>query len=77
MTPELETVDLVTIRTFGNEFEANLAKSALDAFGIPAMLSHDDCGGQRPHLAIGGGIRLLVRSGDAEEAQEVLPREPA
>lgn len=75
MASEPETVELVTVRTFANEFEANLAKSALEAFGIHCMLSHDDCGGQRPHLSISGGIRLLVRSEDAEEAQEVLPHD--
>ena len=64
--------DLITIRTFSSEFEANIAKSALEAFGIPCMLSHDDCGGQRPHLTLTGGIQLVVRSADAERAEEVL-----
>lgn len=65
-------LDLVTLLTFVNESEAQIAKSALNAFGIDAILSQDDCGGQRPHLTMAGGIQLLVRSADAEQAEDVL-----
>ena len=64
--------DLVAIRTFASEFEANIAKSALEAFGINCITSRDDCGGQRPHLTMTGGIQLVVRFADAEQAEEVL-----
>ena len=64
--------EVVTVRSFISELEADIAKGALEAFGIKCMLSRDDCGGQRPHLLIGAGIRLLVRSGDAARAEEVL-----
>ena len=64
--------DLIAIRTFTSESEADIAKGALQAFGIECMLSHDDCGGQRPHLTLTGGIRLLVRPEDAERAEEAL-----
>jgi hypothetical protein len=64
--------EVVTVRTFISESEADIAKAALEAFGIECMFSRDDCGGQRPHLVIGTGIRLLVRSEDAERAEEVL-----
>jgi hypothetical protein len=62
----------ITIRTFISESEAEIAKGALTAFGIESLLSHDDCGGQRPHLTLTGGIRLLVRPEDAERAEEAL-----
>jgi hypothetical protein len=52
--------DLVTIRTFASEWEANVAKSALEAFGIGCLTSRDDCGGQRPHLTMTSGIQLVV-----------------
>ena len=68
--------ELITIRTFTNEFEANIAKSALEAFGIRCLISHDDCGGQRPHLTLTGGVQLVVRSADAEQAEEVLTSKP-
>jgi len=64
--------EVITVRSFNSELEADIAKGALEAFGIECMLSRDDCGGQRPHLLMGAGIRLLVRSGDAERAKEVL-----
>jgi Putative prokaryotic signal transducing protein len=74
MSSESETteIDLVTIRTFPSDLEANIAKGALKAFGIDCMLTRDDCGGQRPHLTLTGGPRLLVRSDDAQRAAEVL-----
>jgi hypothetical protein len=64
--------DLITIRTFLSESEAEIAKGALTAFGIESLLSHDDCGGQRPHLTLTGGIRLLVRADDTSRAEEAL-----
>ena len=64
--------EVIIVRSFNSELEADIAQGALEAFGIECMLSRDDCGGQRPHLLMGAGIRLLVRSGDAERAKEVL-----
>ncbi len=70
--------DLIAIRTFTSESEADIAKGALQAFGIECMLSHDDCGGQQPPLLMGEGVRLMVRSGDAAQAEEALTAgEPA
>lgn len=63
--------ELVLVRTFLNRFEAELARSALEAAGIDSMIRSDDCGGTRPHLWV-GGIELLVRSEDAEYASELV-----
>jgi Putative prokaryotic signal transducing protein len=62
---------LVVVRTYTNNFDAEIAKSALEAAGVDTMLKADDCGGMRPHLWM-GGIQLLVRSGDVERAIEIL-----
>jgi Putative prokaryotic signal transducing protein len=62
---------LVTVATFLNHIEADLAKSALEAAGIESMIQSDDCGGVRPHLWM-GGIQLLVRDEDAQRALEIL-----
>ena len=67
---------LTAIRTFISETEAEIAQGALTAFGIEAILSHDNCGGQRPHLNLVGGIRLMVRPEDVEQAEEALTSEP-
>jgi len=64
--------DLVTIRTYINEFEAIVAKSALEAAGIACMLSADDCAGLQPSLSMAQGISLVVRSEDSSRAEEVL-----
>ncbi len=64
--------DLIAIRTFASESEADIARGALQAFGIDCTLSHDDCGGQQPPLMMGEGVRLLVRSSDAAQAEEAL-----
>ncbi len=63
---------LVILRTFLSEPEADIAHGALTAFGIESFLSHDDCGGQRAHLNLVGGIRLMVNSEDAARAEEAL-----
>ena len=66
---------LVTIRTFLMRMDADLAASALAAAGIDALIRPDDCGGMRPHMRY-GGIELLVREEDAEQAERILS-EPA
>ena len=63
--------DLVVARTYINNFEAGLAKSALEAAGIDSMIRSDDCGGMRPHLWM-SGIQLVVREEDLRRAIEIL-----
>jgi len=63
--------DLVVVRTYINNFEAEIDKSTLEAAGLPSMIRSDDCGGLRPHLWM-GGIQLLVRSEDVTRATEIL-----
>lgn len=62
---------LVAVRSYVNHFDAQVDKSALDAAGIDSMIRSDDCGGLRPHLWL-GGVELLVREEDAEEARQIL-----
>jgi len=64
--------ELVTLRTFLNHVDADLAKSALDSMGIESLISADDAGGQEPGLWRGSGVRLLVRRRDAELAAAVI-----
>ena len=62
---------LVTVRTFLNRIEAELALSALEAAGIDAVLQRDDCGGVRPSLWL-SGVDSLVRPEDFRRATDVL-----
>jgi hypothetical protein len=63
--------DLVAVRTFLNKFDAEIAKSALDAANIDSMIKADDAGGARPGMWM-GGVELLVRAEDAKRAAEIL-----
>ena len=63
--------DLVVVGTFLNQIEADMAQGALEAADIESMISADDAGGLRPHLWM-GGVRLLVRGEDVEEAARIL-----
>jgi len=67
----MSSSELVVIRTYLNHFDADVARSALEAADIPSMIRSDDCGGMRPHLWM-GGVELLVRSEDLEAADEIL-----
>jgi hypothetical protein len=65
--------NLVVVHTFNNRTEADLAKSALEAAGIDAMVQSDDGGAQEPAIGwAGSGMHILVRAEDAEVAREVL-----
>jgi hypothetical protein len=64
---------LVVVRTFGSGPEADMAKGALEAAGIDAMIQADTAGGMRPHLAwAGSGFKLLVREEGAGAARDLL-----
>jgi hypothetical protein len=69
--------NLIVVRSFGTQPEADLAKSALESAGIDAMIQGDSVGGMRPHVAwASGGFKLLVNEDDAEAARAVLqPRD--
>ena len=68
----MSLADLVVVREFLNRFEADVAKSALDAAGINAIVLADDAGGMRPGMWMGSAVRLLVHAGDRERAMEIL-----
>jgi glutathione peroxidase len=63
--------NLIAVRTFVNRVEAEIARSALEAAGIHAVIERDDCGGTRPSLWL-AGVGLLVRPEDVETAAAVL-----
>jgi hypothetical protein len=61
--------ELVVVRVFADRMEAEVARGALEAAGIEAVVFHDAAGGMYPELS---GVRLLVPSIDAERARELL-----
>jgi len=63
---------LVVVGTFSNRFDAEVAKTALDAADIQSMIHADDVGGLRPGLWMGNGVELVVNADDAERAKRIL-----
>jgi hypothetical protein len=61
----------VPVGTFLTHIEADLARTALEAAGIEAVLRQDDCGGVEPALWI-NGLTLVVNAEDAAAATDVL-----
>ena len=61
--------ELVTVATFWNVIEANLAKSALEEAGIQAFLENENA---RLNLAVMVSMKLNVNKIDAQRAIEAL-----
>ena len=55
----MNTDEWVPLRTYQDEMTAEMALLELEASGIEAMLSADDCGGTYPMLRIGSGSRSM------------------
>lgn len=68
----MPTPELVVAARFLNRFEADVAKSALDAVEIDSIVRADDAGGMRPGMWMGSAVELLVRPDDFERAVEIL-----
>ena len=62
----------ICLATYLDDMLAEVARTRLEAHGIPAFVARDDCGGMRPHLANLGGARLLIDSAHEAEARELL-----
>lgn len=63
----------ICLKTYASRDEAEFDRAILEGAGIRAMVSADDCGGMRPHLAFtSGGVKLLVLSENLERAAELL-----
>jgi hypothetical protein len=68
----MSELELVVVRTFGDQFAADVAKTALDAAGIECFVRSDDAGGMRPGMWVGNGVQLVVRAEDVKRANEIL-----
>jgi hypothetical protein len=65
---------LVTIATYGNPIEANLAKIKLSSEDIDCFLAGEHA--VAVYSGVIGHIKLQVRQSDVERAMEVLNRPP-
>ncbi|SNR51695.1 putative signal transducing protein [Hymenobacter mucosus] len=73
MSPDSTALTIVQLASFSDTFAAHLAKSQLDAEGIPCFLGNEN----RPYGPALGVVRLFVRASDVALAQEVLQGQQA
>ena len=73
LNPEYELTQLVTVETFSSPWEAQLARAALEAEGIDAVIADEHFLGLYGALTSTlGGVRLQVRPEDAVRAGDLL-----
>jgi len=65
---------IVTLATFDTEFEASLARGALEAIGIRAMVPGEDSGSYIRRSRVLHGVELKVFQSDWERAAVELRR---
>ena len=65
--------EIIVLRKFGNQIEANIVKTKLDAFDIPCFLTEENLT-QLTTPLLSGGIRLHIFAADQERAIEILEK---
>lgn len=60
------------VRIFGNDMDAQLARTKLESEGIQAFVASDDCGGTEPFLQLTNGVRLMVNEKDFDRSTQIL-----
>jgi hypothetical protein len=65
-----------TIRLFGSHEAAEIAAAKVNAHGIQCWVHADDCAGMYPSLTTAAGVRLNVRTVDAEAVTALLDSMP-
>jgi hypothetical protein len=69
---EFDLEKLVTLETYSSPWEAQLARAALEAEGIHAVVADEHFYRLYNPLTSLSGVRLQVRPGDLERAEELL-----
>jgi hypothetical protein len=64
--------EMIVIKVFGSEMEAEIIKGRLESQGITAIIAKDDVGGMLPPLQQTMGVKLLVNKNDAKKANSIL-----
>lgn len=64
--------DLVLVRSYATEFEAELVKGKLEREGITAMIQAEDLSNVLPSLDYANGINVYVNPADLARVKEIL-----
>jgi len=64
--------EVVVLKTFNNEIEAEMAQQMLQEAGVTAFVFKDDAGGMEPQLQRSNGVRLVVNRAEAQHAHKML-----
>jgi len=68
----MDETRLVTLRSFTDDIDADIAKQHLESAGILAFVRKDDYGGMQPALQRQVGVFLEVHEKDAKNAEHIL-----
>lgn len=63
--------NIIVLKKFDTIIEANIAKTKLDAYGIPCFLTEENLTNMTTHL-LSGGIRLHIFAQDEMRARQVV-----
>lgn len=72
LTGQPMSEEVVVLKTFNNEIDAEMAQQVLHEAGVTAFVFKDDAGGMEPQLQQTNGVRLVVNRADAQHAQKML-----
>jgi Putative prokaryotic signal transducing protein len=74
--PSIMEDKIIVYSTYETAIKANLAKTKLDAYGIPCFLSDEHLAGVLPlNYFLMGQVRLHIFEMDADRVREVLEEE--
>lgn len=68
--------DVVVIRRFSYRHEAELVRSVLEAGGVGAFVTSDDCGAVDPALGLVRGVCVAVPAEDVDRSEDILASGP-
>ena len=68
----LMSEEVVVLKTFNNEIDAEMAQQVLHEAGVTAFVFKDDAGGMEPQLQQTNGVRLVIKSADVQRAHKML-----
>lgn len=72
MNEEQGPSHLLEVNKYTNVYQAHIVKGFLESQGLDPVVMGDDLGGNRPHLSIITGVRVMVPSNQVATAKQLL-----